>query len=171
MDPNNMAAILVNNILNEEDIARQHSPLNNSIFAELQQMLETIRDKDLVNNLLFDVMALGHYIGPRLSKYAQVSQDKVDLRTYPSVTTVVKAFIAGNFIFYNNKKCIIKKLNKASLNDASSIKITWQIQKIIRTTMQSRSLPTWQTLLYVPCVVLCNWFYALVSFLSLTICP
>ncbi len=34
-DPNNMAGILINNLVNEEDIARQHSPLNSNIFAKL----------------------------------------------------------------------------------------------------------------------------------------
>ncbi len=34
-DPNNMAAILLNNMLQEEDIARQRAPLNNKIFAKL----------------------------------------------------------------------------------------------------------------------------------------
>jgi hypothetical protein len=34
-DPNNMTAILVNNLLNEEGIARQHTPLDTSIFAKL----------------------------------------------------------------------------------------------------------------------------------------
>jgi hypothetical protein len=58
-----MTAILVNNLLKEEDITKQRSPLNNSKFAELQQMSETIRDKDLVHNLLFDVMALGAILG------------------------------------------------------------------------------------------------------------
>jgi hypothetical protein len=34
-DPNNMTAILLNNMLREEDIARQHAPLDNKIFAKL----------------------------------------------------------------------------------------------------------------------------------------
>ncbi len=34
--------------------------------------------KDSVSDLLFEVMALGRYIGPCLSKYAQTTQDKVD---------------------------------------------------------------------------------------------
>jgi hypothetical protein len=34
-DPNNMAGILINNLVKEEDIARQHSPLDSNIFAEL----------------------------------------------------------------------------------------------------------------------------------------
>jgi hypothetical protein len=76
-DPNNMAANLANNLLKVEDLARHHSPFENSIFAVLQQMSETSCDKDLVNNLLFDIVALGRYIGPCLSKYAQTSQDLI----------------------------------------------------------------------------------------------
>jgi hypothetical protein len=86
MDLNNTTAILVNNLLKEKDIARQCSPLNNSIFAELQQMTETSRNKDSVNNLLFDFVALGRYMGSWLSEYSQTSQDKVNLHTYLYVT-------------------------------------------------------------------------------------
>jgi hypothetical protein len=67
LDPNNMTAILVNNLLKEEDIVRQHSPLNNSIFAELRRVSDASRDEDQVQNLLFNVVALGRYIGPCLS--------------------------------------------------------------------------------------------------------
>jgi hypothetical protein len=68
MDKNNMTSILVNKLLKEEDIARQQSPFDNSIFTELQQMSKTIREKASVHNVLFDVVTLGRYIGPRLSK-------------------------------------------------------------------------------------------------------
>ncbi len=34
-DPNNMAGILINNLVKEEDIARQHSLLDSNIFAKL----------------------------------------------------------------------------------------------------------------------------------------
>jgi hypothetical protein len=81
-NPNNMTAILLNNMLLEEDIARQHAPLNNKIFAKLRQMATASKCQDSVSDLLFDVVALGHYIGPRLSKYAQTTQDKVDHHTY-----------------------------------------------------------------------------------------
>jgi hypothetical protein len=60
-------------------------------------------------------VALGCYIGPRLSKYAQTTQDKVDHHTYPSGKTVIKAFIANNLIFYDEKKRIIKVLNSDKL--------------------------------------------------------
>ncbi len=34
-DPNNMAGILINNLVKEEDIARQRSPLDSNIFTKL----------------------------------------------------------------------------------------------------------------------------------------
>ena len=42
---------------------------------------------------------------------------------------VIKAFIANNFIFYDEKKRIVKDLNKDSLQRARFVKITWCIQK------------------------------------------
>jgi hypothetical protein len=55
----------------------------------------------------------------------------------------VEAIIAGDFIFYDNQKDIIKELDKASLNKASSVRITWWIQKTARKTRQSRLLLKW----------------------------
>jgi hypothetical protein len=74
-------------------------------------------------------VALGRFIGPHLSEYAQTTQDKVDYHSYPFGTTVIKAFIANDFIFYNDRERIIKELNKDSLQQARFIKITWWIQK------------------------------------------
>jgi len=34
-DPNNMAGILINNLIKEKDIARQRSPLDSNIYAEM----------------------------------------------------------------------------------------------------------------------------------------
>jgi hypothetical protein len=74
-------------------------------------------------------VALGRYIGPRLSEYAQTTQDKVDHHTYPSGKTNIKAFIASNFIFYDEKKRIVKELNEDYLQRSRFVKITWHIQK------------------------------------------
>jgi hypothetical protein len=71
--------------------------------------------KDSVSDLLFDVVACGRIIGPRLSEYALTTQAKVDHHTYPSGKTVIKAFIANNFIFYDEKTRVVKDLNKDSL--------------------------------------------------------
>jgi hypothetical protein len=86
-------------MLREEDITRQHAPLVNKIFAELQHSTASSKNCDLVNNLIFDFVSLGRYIGPRLSEYAQTKQDTVDYHTYPSGMTVIKAFVASDFIF------------------------------------------------------------------------
>ncbi len=69
-DLNNMMAILLNNILREEDITRQRALLDNKYFAELRQMATARKCKESVSDLNFNVVALGHYTGPRLSKYA-----------------------------------------------------------------------------------------------------
>jgi hypothetical protein len=112
-----MTAILLNNMLREEDIAWQCAPLDNKIIADLHRMAIASKYKDSVSDLLFDVMALGCYIGPRLSKYAQTTQDKVNHHTYPSGKTVIKAFIANNFIFYDEKKRIVKDLKSPFCQD------------------------------------------------------
>jgi hypothetical protein len=103
-----VAAILINNMLREEDIARQCAPLENEIFAELQCSANSSKNCNSVNNLLFDCVSLGHYIGPRLSEYAQTTQDKVDYHTYPSGTTVIKAFVASDFIFMMAKSTLLQ---------------------------------------------------------------
>jgi hypothetical protein len=128
-DLNNMMAILLNNMLQEEDIARQHAPLDNNFFAELRQMATASKCKDSVSDLLFDIVALGCYIRPCLSGYAQTTQDKVDHHTYPSGKTFINAFITNNFIFYDERKRIVEELNKDSLQRAHFVKITCCIQK------------------------------------------
>jgi hypothetical protein len=57
-----MTAILLNNMLREEDIARQRAPLDNNIFAKLHRMATASKCKDSVSDLLFDVMALSRYM-------------------------------------------------------------------------------------------------------------
>jgi hypothetical protein len=72
------------------------------------------KGEDSVSDFFFNVVALSCYIRPHLSEYAQSTQDKVDYHTYPSGTTVIKAFIANDYIFYNEKKRIIKELRTNS---------------------------------------------------------
>jgi hypothetical protein len=103
-------------------------------------------------------MALGHYIGPCLSKYAQTTHDKVDHHTYPSGKTVIKAFITNDFIFYYEKKRVIKDLNKDSLQRARFIKITWHIQKN-RQNGQSITRVAEIDLKFAPFAAQCNWYY------------
>ena len=69
-DPNNMVGILISNLVKEEDISKQHCPLDSAIFAELCCKSNVSCLPDLEQSTLFDLVALGRYIGPRLSKYA-----------------------------------------------------------------------------------------------------
>jgi hypothetical protein len=146
-------------MLREEDIARQCAPLDNKIFAELRRTAIASKCKDSVSDLLFDVVPLGCYIGPCLSEYTQTTQNKVDHHTYPSGKMVIRDFIANNFIFYNEKKRVIKDLNKDSLQQARFVKITWRVQKNRQT---ANRLPSQQRLIdpkFAPCAVQCNWYY------------
>jgi hypothetical protein len=113
----------------EEDIARQRALLDNKNFTELRQTATASKCKDSVSDLFFDVVALGCYIRPCLSKYAQTTQVKVNHHTYPSGKMVIKAFIANNFIFYDEKKHVVKNFSKDFLKQARFVKITWRIQK------------------------------------------
>jgi hypothetical protein len=113
-DPNNIMVILLNNMLREEDITMQRALLDNKIFAKSRQTAIARKCEDSVSDLLFDVVALGCYIGPCLSEYAQTTQDKVNHHTYPSGKTVIKAFIANDFIFYDDKKRIVMNLTNDS---------------------------------------------------------
>jgi hypothetical protein len=72
---------------------------------------------------------------------------------------VIKAFIPNDFIFYDEKKRVVKDLNEDSLQQARFVKIAWHIQKNARMANQ---LPLQQRLMdpkFAPCTVQYNWYY------------
>jgi hypothetical protein len=76
------------------------------------------------------MLTLSRFIGPCVSKYTQTTQDKVDYHVYPSGTRVIKAFTANNdFVFYDKSGHVLKKIDNSILNLATSVQITWHIQK------------------------------------------
>jgi hypothetical protein len=128
-NPNNLTAILVKNFEKEENVASQRSPLDNEIFADLQRRSTANRSPDSVDRLMFNIVALGRIIGPRLSEYAQSKQDEVDMHKYPSGREVVKAFTANDFIFFDADRRRIENLTPESISSVASLRITWRIQK------------------------------------------
>jgi hypothetical protein len=128
-NPSNMPGIIINNLIKEETVASQRSPLDSTIFAELQQVASSSHSHDFDQNLLFDMLTLSHFIGPCISKYAQTTQDKVDYHVYPSGTRVIKAFTANYFVFYDKSGHVIKKIDDSTLDLATSVQIIWRIQK------------------------------------------
>ncbi len=109
-NPSNMPGIIINNLIKEEAIASQRSPLDSAIFAELQRAASSSHSHDSDRNLLFDMLTLSRFIGPRISQYAQTTQDKVDYHVYPSGTRIIKAFTANDFVFYDKSGHVLKKL-------------------------------------------------------------
>ncbi len=67
-DPNNVLGILINNLVKEEDIASQRSLLDSAIFAKLLRKLNVSCSWDSDQRTLFNLVVLGCYIGPRVSK-------------------------------------------------------------------------------------------------------
>jgi hypothetical protein len=108
-NPSNMPGIIINNLIKEETVASQRSPLDSTIFVELQWATSSSHSHDSDRNLLFDMLTLSHFIEPCVSEYAQTTQDKVDYHVYPSGTRVIKAFTANDFIFYDKSGHILKK--------------------------------------------------------------
>ncbi len=128
-NPSNMPGIIINNLIKEETVASQRSPLDTTIFAELQQAASSSHSHDSDQNLLFDMLTLPRFIGPRISEYAQTTQEKIDYHVNLSRTCVIKAFTANDFVFNNKNGHILKKINNSILNMATSVQITWRIQK------------------------------------------
>jgi hypothetical protein len=102
-NPINMPRIIINNLFKEETVASQCSPLDSTIFVELQQAASSSHSHDSDRNLVFDMLTLSRFIEPCISEYAQTTQDKVDYHVYPSGTCVIKAFTANDFVFYDKK--------------------------------------------------------------------
>jgi hypothetical protein len=124
-----MAGIIINNLIKEETVASQHSPLDSTIFAELQRAALSSHSHDSDQNLIFDILTLACFIGPHVSEYAQTAQDKVDYHVYPSGTCIIKAFTANNFVFYDKNDHVLTRINNPSFDSATSVQITWRIQK------------------------------------------
>ena len=130
-DLNNEGSCIISNCKKEEDIAIQRLPLNNRIFAELQRSANNSKSLDSEKHTLFDITCMGRIIGPRVSEVGQTSPTKIDYHVYPSGKTVIKAFTANDFVFFDGSGHIIDSL---SLTDASKdvvtkVKCTWRIQK------------------------------------------
>jgi hypothetical protein len=124
VDPNNVSGILINNLVKEEDIARQCSPLDSAIFAELLRKSNVSCSLDSEQRSLFDLIVLGCYIGPCVSEYAQTTDTNVDYHVYPSGKKVIKAFTASNFCFFDKNSQAITELSNNSIDRVDSVRIT-----------------------------------------------
>jgi hypothetical protein len=128
-DPNNMAGILINNLIKEEDIARQRSPLESKMYAEMLGRLNVSRSLDSEHRTLFDATTIGRYLGPRVNEFAQTTDKTLDYHVYLSGRRVIKSFIANDFQFIDVNGQVITELSDASIDVVDRVRITWHIQK------------------------------------------
>jgi hypothetical protein len=70
---------------------------------------------DSEQRTLFDLVALGRYIGPRVSKYAQTTDKNVDYHVYPFGKQVIKTFTANDFQFFDKNSQVITELSDTSI--------------------------------------------------------
>ncbi len=169
-NPNNMTVILLNNMLREEDIARQCAPFDNKIFAKLRWTVAASKCKDSVSDLFFDIVALGCYIGPRLSKYARPLRIKLiiilirlikQLSKLSSPTTS-SSTMRGSVLSRNWMKI---PSNKPVLSRLLGI--------YKRTTRTANWLPSRQRVInpkYALCSAQCDWHYGPGGWISRMTC-
>jgi hypothetical protein len=63
-DKNNMAGVIINNIIKEENIAKQRAPFDSTIFARIQQSAQKSNNSDSDNSLFANIVTLAQYISP-----------------------------------------------------------------------------------------------------------
>jgi len=102
-DPNNASGIIIKNLKKEEDIASQRSPLDSAIFSEIQHVSSISKSEDSEDSLMMDLSCINRVTGSRMSKYSQSKGSKIDYHTFPSGATVIKAFTAEDFVFFDKR--------------------------------------------------------------------
>jgi hypothetical protein len=85
--------------------------------------------RDSEQRTLFDLIALGCYIGSCVSEYVQTTDRNMDYHVYPSGKQVIKAFTANDFQFFDKNSQVITELSDASIKVVDRVHITWRIQK------------------------------------------
>jgi hypothetical protein len=125
---NNMAGVIINNIIEEENIAKQRAPLDSTIFAKIQQLAQKSDNSDSDCSLFANIVILTQYSGPHVSKYMQRTQLKVEYHIYPSGRQVIKAFTAMDFAFFDQSWCHLSTVDDSSFEVDNTVRITWYIQ-------------------------------------------
>ena len=86
--------------------------------------------RDSAISTIFNFFCLIRITGFRIAEYGQTTQTKVDMHEYPSGNLVVKAFLPTDWVFKNEKGCLIK-IHSLHVNTVapSEVKIMFWIQK------------------------------------------
>jgi hypothetical protein len=68
-DPNNASGIIIKNLKREEDIASQRSPLDSTIYAEIQRVSSKSKSEDSEDSLMMYLSSLNRVTGSRMSEF------------------------------------------------------------------------------------------------------
>jgi len=84
-DKENICSIIIKAREQEEDIARQSSPITNEIFAYLlnHERVNALQDSSF-EAVMTDFLIIIRLLGLRVSEYAQTMQNEIDVHKYPS---------------------------------------------------------------------------------------
>ena len=98
----------------EEDIARQRSPITNEIFAYLLNHARDGASQDSFEAVMTDFLIVIRLLGLRVAEYAQTTQNEIDVHEYPSGKRVIKALTPLDFITHDKNNAIINEKNTAT---------------------------------------------------------
>ena len=126
LDNENICSKIFKSRKQEEDIARQRSPITNEIFAYLLNRNRDNALQDSFEAAVTDFMIIIRLLGLRVSEYAQTTQNKIDVHEYPSGKRVIKAFTPLDFIIYDKNNAIIDEINSTKqLTTLKKVKVTF----------------------------------------------
>lgn len=123
-----IAACILANIKDEENIAVQRAHLSVEMYAEI---LKRSKESNLLSmeQCIADFAILGRYLGPRLTEYAQKSYQRAEIHKFPSGKEVVKAICSEDIIFTNEHGRVVKPDNLLNIHLPTKIKVKFKVQK------------------------------------------
>ena len=124
----NMVFKIYHNLKKEEDIMRKRHPLDIEIFAALKITADNSHpDSDVA--VTFDWYCIIRVSGYRSCEFAQHTQTRVEVHTYPSGRQVIMAFIGQDWLFKDRSGCIITNHGPHNLNKLGNFRTKHRIQK------------------------------------------
>ncbi len=136
-----MAATILRNYEQQEDIAAQRSPLNERFYAAMLQKM-TLSNFNSKEYCICDIAILARYLGFRLSEYGQKTQSKPEYHSFPCGNkTTLKAISSQDLVFFTKDG---KQLTEYDLNEIDEIdylEVTFKVQKNRRNGEKKQVLP------------------------------
>jgi hypothetical protein len=124
-----MVGIIINNLIKEETVASQCSPLDSTVFAELQCTASSSHSCNSDQNLRFDILTLAHFIGPPSVNMHKPLNTMLNPPSTHQGHTLSKHSLPLTLFSTGKNGHTLTKIDDSSLDLAASIQITWRIQK------------------------------------------